>query len=183
MLSEKELNEPEIPYRFAKFLLDFLAHPGHNQTLPPQALSGQYRALRKSTEITRRVELTLDVRDGDHVIRVSESSATWSSSVLTTSYHAHGWAIITPEDNLFMFIKNDRYGYNHYYFTIALHPSIWSDTSVRELSLLRHQYPVLRECDSTYLPGLMKETDDDTAFFLFKKIEDPWQTGKGDSDV
>ena len=45
MLSEKELNEPEIPYRFAAFLLDFLAYPGHKQDFPPSALSGTYVCL------------------------------------------------------------------------------------------------------------------------------------------
>jgi hypothetical protein len=171
MLSEKELNEPEIPYRFAAFLLDFLAHPGHNQPFPPKKLGGRYRGFfRFSNGSISTRELTLEVRESEHVIHVSESEKICRSSVLTTSYEAHGWAIITPEDNLFIFMKSDRYARNHYYITIALSPGIWSDTSVREFTLLRHQYPVLRTSDSTTVWGMMRETDDDTGFLVFNKI-------------
>jgi hypothetical protein len=80
LLSEAELNEPEIPYRFAQFLLDFLAYPGHTQLYPPKEFGGRYLALLKDTDgsIRTRVELILDIRDKDHVIRVSETSEAWS---------------------------------------------------------------------------------------------------------
>ena len=186
LLSDKELNEPEIPYRFAEFLLDFLAHPEHNQQFPPKALGGRYLALLKSSDgsIHKRVELTLRVHKEDHVIRVTESSEAWSSVIdgdlnnderspakpeLDATYRAKGWAVITPEDSLLIFLKNERYGHNHYYLTIALYPGIWSETSVCQLALLRHQYPVPDDSASKSLEALMQDTEGDTVLLHFTK--------------
>jgi len=158
MLSEAELNKPEIPYRFAKFLLDFLAYPGHAQLYPPKKFGGRYLALVKANDgsIRRRVELTLDVHAGDHVIRVSESSEARLSVMdadihtaemspeypeLDATYRANGWGVITPEGNLFLFMKDERFGYNHYYMTIALHPDIWSGTPAARISFIATRLP------------------------------------------
>jgi len=187
MLSEAELNKPEIPYRFAKFLLDFLAYPGHTQLYPPKELGGRYLAVLKDRDgsIRRRVELTLDVHKRDHVIRVSEASEAWSWGIeldgetgeslpvdqkLEVTYRANGWGVITPEGNLLLFLKNERFGHNHYYFTIALHPDLWSGTPATQFALLRHAYPVPQTPDSRTLPDLMKETDGDTVLLHFEKI-------------
>jgi hypothetical protein len=104
-------------------------------------------------------------------------------SELDATYRASGWGVITPEGNLLLFMKNDRFGHNHYYFTIALHPDIWSGTPATQLALLRHAnppaaqlallrhvYPVPQTPDSRTLPDLMKETDGDTVLLHFDKI-------------
>jgi hypothetical protein len=167
MLSKKELNEPEIPYRFAAFLLDSLAYPGHKQDFPPLALSGTYLACPRA-EDGRMVPkvLGLKVREGDHVIRISERSFL----VDARFDDANGWGVITPEDNLFIFLKNERSGKNHYYFTMASYPSLWSDTSLCQFALLRHGHPVPDDCTNKYLDELMDDTDEETVLLHFTKI-------------
>jgi hypothetical protein len=186
MLSEEELNEPEIPYRFAAFLLDFLAHPGHKQQFPPLALSGTYVAFGKAEDgrIRPKAWLGLEVREGDHVIRIWEISQTWSflvdarvdddepfsEKVLKAQYRANGWGVITPEDNLFIFLKDERSGKNHYYFTLASYPSLWSDTALLQFGLIRHEYPVPDDSSAKYLDELFDDTEDETVFLRFDKI-------------
>jgi hypothetical protein len=208
MLSEQELNEPEIPYRFAKFLLDFLAYPGHTQLYPPKELAGRYLAVLKDTygSIRKRVELILEVRERDHVIRAFEASEAWSHAIevgfnpgedcetseLDATSRANGWGVITPEGNLFQFMKHELLGYNHYYFTVALHPDIWSgtpptqfaflrhtDPPTHSLALLRHAYPVPQTPDSRTLTDLMKETDGDTVLLHFYKITETDTASEG----
>jgi hypothetical protein len=185
LLSEKELNEPEIPYRFASFLLDFLAQPGHKQQFPPLALSGTYVAFGKPEDgrIRPKAWLGLEVREGDHVIRVWEISQSWAflvdarvddepfhKKVLKAQYRANGWGVITPEDNLFIFLKDERSGNNHYYFTLAAYPSLWSDTSLLQFGLIRHEYPVPDDSNAKYLEELFEDTEDETVFLRFNKI-------------
>ena len=186
MLSEEELNEPEIPFGFAAFLLDFLAHPGHKQTFPPLALSGTYVAFGRTEDgiFRPKVWLGLEVREGDHVIRIWEISQSYSFLVdpradddrpylkrlSEARSRANGWGVITPEDNLFIFLKDERSGINHYYFTLASYPSLWSDTSLRQFALLRHGYPVPDDCSNRYLDDLMDETEDETVLLHFNKI-------------
>jgi hypothetical protein len=186
MLSEEELNKPEIPYRFAAFLLDFLAQPGHKQKFPPLALSGTYVAFGEAEDgrIRPKAWLGLEVREGDHVIRIWEISQTWSflvdarvdddepfsEKVLKAQNRANGWGVITPEDNLFVFLKDERCGQNHYYFTLASYPSLWSDTSLLQFGLIRHEYPVPDDSSAKYLDELFEDTEDETIFLRFDKI-------------
>ena len=96
MLSEAELNE-NLKFRtgYAELLLDFLAYPGHTQLTRRKSSVGRYLALVKANDgsIRRRVELTLDVHAGDHVIRVSESSEA-RLSVMDADIHT---AEMSPE--------------------------------------------------------------------------------------
>jgi hypothetical protein len=181
LLSEEELNEPEIPYRFAKFLLDFLAYPGQAQLYPPKELSGRYLSVLKDTNGSsrRRVELILEVRERDHVIRAFEVIFERETSEFETTCRANGWGVITPEGNLFLFMKRKQLGYNHYYFTVALHPDFWSGAPATELALLRHAYPVPQTPDSRTLPDLIKETDGDTVLLQFNKIADTDTASEG----
>jgi len=98
---------------------------------------------------------------------------------LETTYRANGWGVITPEGNLFLFMKHELLGYNHYYFTIALHPDIWSEVPPTQLALMRHAYPVPQTPDSRSLPDLMKETDGDTVLLHFNKIAETDTASEG----
>jgi hypothetical protein len=61
--------------------------------------------------------------------------------------HSRGWAILTPEDNLLAFMKDEPYGYNHYYLTLLIEGELWSRPTVGRLALLRHDYPLEFEID------------------------------------
>lgn len=176
MLSEKELNEPEIPYRFAAFLLDSLAYPGHKQDFPPLALSGTYVACGRAEDgrMVPKVWLGLEVREGDHVIRIWEHDypvdARFDDDEPLHERILKPQSVITPEDNIFIFLKNERSGKNHYYFTLASYPSLWSDTSLRQFALLRHGHPVPDDCSNKYLDELMDDTEEETVLLHFTKI-------------
>jgi hypothetical protein len=200
ILSEEELNKPEIPLQFFKFLLDFFAYPGQKQLYPPKKLGGRYLAVLKNANggIWKRIELKLEVRERDHVIRASDASEEWlhareidfgdnesscEKSKADVTYRAKGAGVIMPEGNLILFMKHEPSGRNHCYWTIALHPDIWSGTPPTQfallrhadppaphLALLRHAYPVPQTPDSRTLPDLMKETDGDTVLLHFSKL-------------
>jgi len=186
LLTREELEAPEIPYRLAQFLLDFLRHPTHDQAYPPEALAGSYLALIKDADGSDRTRIQLDVQvsENDHIIRLSEITEVFSvvveadfdaeeisdpQSVLNVRRYSEGWGVITPEENVLIFMKRERYGYNHYYLTIALHPPIWSETSALHFALLRHAYPVPDDPNSKTFEDLIKETDGDTVLLHFNK--------------
>jgi hypothetical protein len=180
MLLEKELEEPEVPHSFVNFLLKFLRNDEHSAILPPpRILSGVFRGRYPSEDGSpyRWVNLTLDITEGDYIIRLSETSEIYATPLLfnkrvvESRQPSEGWAILTPEDNLLMFMKQKPYGHNYYYFTVALHPSVWSDTSAEQLALFRHAYPA--ECDpkEKSFEELMTETGRETAFILLRKRE------------
>lgn len=86
-----------------------------------------------------------------------------------------GWAILTPEDNLFFFLKHDVRSKNRYYFTVALNLWRWSESPVTILGLLYHDFPIELEEDSTAVNILtvIKKTKEETAnnVLLFAREE------------
>jgi hypothetical protein len=184
-LSREELEEPEIPFHSIRSLLEFLRHDEHSEiSPPPHALGGVYHAIYRPSGLTRfDIELTFRVEKGDHVVRLSEVSEmhTGHSAMvfrkdfrgkpgrLEKRQQGEGWAILTPENNLFMFMKKKPYGHNYYYLTVAFNPSIWSDHSASQLALLRHEYPLERDPIPRSWEDLIKETEKDIVFLSFNK--------------
>jgi hypothetical protein len=185
-ISKEELEEPEIPFRYANFLLDFLRHDKHSQIIPPpKELSGVFNATDENVDgINHEIELIFDIREHDDIIRLSKTKLTYrtssesnlirqkSSEPLRTE-RSKGWAILTPEDNIFMAMKKELYPTNFYYFTMAVNPKIWSEQSATQLALLRHEYPVEQDPNRRSLEELMEETDNGTVLLCFSKTAPP----------
>ncbi len=57
-----------------------------------------------------------------------------------------GWAILTPENNLLMFLKKEHNEENSYYLTVAAENWHALQEPTKALALLRHHYPL--ETDS-----------------------------------
>jgi len=189
MLSPEELEEPEIPFHSIRSLLEFLRHDQDSEiSPPPPALADVYRAIHPSPETSTQinVELTFKVDGRDHVIRLSEvlelytdaadvdsgTGLTDKPRIVQTRQQGEGWAVLTPEDNLLIFMKNKPFGHNYSYMTVALNTSIWTYPSVTQLALLRHEYPTRCDPIPTSLESLLKEANPDTLFLRFNKIED-----------
>jgi len=182
ILSEEELNEPEVPYRFAQFLLDFL-RPNHQAQIPPppKGLDGTYRSVYDYLESHRVIDLRLDIKDGDHVIRISEHATSYdlqSGNNDTVPLYeqsaqvieSEGWAVLAPDQNLFVFMKAKRYTHSFYYWTMGMDRNIRSSTPVSMLLLLRHDYPVQRDPVPSSFVELTEESDGGTCMLQFEKL-------------
>ena len=90
-------------------------------------------------------------------------SPTDRKKALLIRYDYSGWAILTPEYNLFFFLKEKVNGTNRYFFTLGTD----FDTSLRQrittLVLLDHEFPVELEKDSGQsVPEMMSEITSET---------------------
>jgi hypothetical protein len=182
MLSRDELENRDVPQVLARFLLDFLRSKQENEPLPlPTALIGSYRALDGDLRLPDRViDLSLGIEDGSDVIRLSEIATAYSYDLLTTGgvykseitqrLESDGWAILTPEDNLIIFMKQKRYGRNHYYLTLGMDRNVSAGVPVDLLLLLRHQYPLQQLTIPNSFREISKESDGETNLMYFRRL-------------
>jgi hypothetical protein len=183
MLSIEELREPEIPYRLARSFSEFLQTERGNRSLPaPTAINGSYRAVMQYTKDDERViELTFTVDDDASLVRLLENTASYShrnrNGDVTLSHRelsqrrqSEGWGVLTPEDNLLIFMKEMIYGKNYYYLTMGMDQSICSGSSIKELLLLRHQYPTQHVPVPQSFDELKEESDGDTTLIRFDRL-------------
>jgi len=159
MLSDKELQEPDVPFALIQLFLQYLRHDEHSEILaPPGALDGVFNSAHALGDGSTRidVELTLRTDPRNHFIRVAEKLESYTyppeerhaeassniAPILQSRRLSEGWGILTPEDNIIIFMKQRPYAHNHFYTTIAVNPGLWSQTPVKQLALLRHEYPI-----------------------------------------
>ena len=184
LLSEEELNEPEVPYRFAQFLLDFL-QPNHQAQIlpPPKTLNGTYRSVDDCLECHRVIDLRLATKDEDHVIRISERATSYDRQSGTNDtvplyeesaqvIESEGWAVLAPDQNLFVFMKAKRYTHIFYYWTMGMDRNMRSSTPLSMLLLLRHDYPVQRDPLPSSFVELTAESDGGTSLLQFEKFSE-----------
>jgi hypothetical protein len=189
MLSDKELEEPEIPFLLIRLLLEYLRPDAHSEILPPpRRLDGVFNSINPSRDKSGRIDVELILRTDHHnpVIRVAEKLESHACPVEATPTEAssnmapilqrrqlsEGWAVLTPEDNVVIFMKQKPYAHNHFYTTIALNPGLWSETSARQLVLLRHEYPIEPYPIPEALEDVLKEAGSDMMCLRFNKTED-----------
>jgi hypothetical protein len=180
MLSRKELEEPEIPYRFAEFLLDYLGpNPEYRDHSSFKALGGTYIAIDKSPEFHRIIDLKLEIKDGDRVIRITErmtayhqieSGDTVDNSKIIQLIDSEGWAVLGPDQNLFMFVKAKRYGYCYYYLTMAMDKNVRYVVPVDSFLLLRHHYPIQSKDLPETFEEVTEESDGYTRLLHFDRV-------------
>lgn len=167
LLIRGELAHHNPPVQAAMRLLEFL-HDGLAGTAPRAAargLEGVYRAAPVKIPDDGTVALTtlaLKRPNAQGIMR-----ATVVSDVLNSALFEHddpptdaaeraaarrglirhdGWAVLTPEDNLLIFVKHRRTGANRYYITVESDLSRDPDTPTTRLRLL--------EYDQARRPGL-----------------------------
>jgi hypothetical protein len=163
LISEAELREHAPSWHAAQRLLEYLKQEFDTERiLPPATLEGSYRNGRLEDESFVVRELTLqraadggliqlvqtedsyDILDG---MQLDDLSPEKREKARASRILYGGWAILTPEDNLLMFLKNERNGENCYYLTVASERWHALQTPVNGLALLRHDYPLEAEDD------------------------------------
>jgi hypothetical protein len=204
MLSIEQLKEPEIPYGLALCFSDFLRIDSDGKNLPPPtAINGRYRAeIKGPGTLAREIELSVAVDAQNSLVRLFEHAESFASKKgLRLFEHAksylskiesrgmpassrgeasqklqsEGWGILTPEDNLFIFMKG--YGSNYYYLTLGMDKNLRSDSPIANLLLLRHQYPVQQSHVPRSFDELNKESDGDTILLNFYRLEETESDG------
>lgn len=139
----------QAPQRLALFLKQAF---DREVQAPWKGLAGSYgaRALIEDQPVTVRLDLKVS-QDGD-IVWVDETVDIYADgqySVWEGRKEGRGWALVTPEDNILMFIKELPNNRNHYYLTTGIESDLYGGIGVRRFALLRHDYPLNIPMEST----------------------------------
>ena len=174
----------DAPFRLLRYLdLDI----DTTRILPPEGLAGTYRCTARQENAFSVIDLTLQNSSAEGMIEVTqiqrdfdpgvqENFDGWSADQQLHNHRARsvyaGWAILTPEDNLFFFLKKGRGGTNLYYFTLASDISHVPEQPITELLLLNHDYPLVPEEDEPEISGMLDHAFHEIAknARLFKRV-------------
>jgi hypothetical protein len=185
MLSKEELKDPEVPASLARLFSAFLRN-GRGNDLSPSArkLNGSYRAFDRSFTSSKTPDRVFDLAlwfdNSGYLARLSETVTLFTYSPgakagefkgkQTMRREGEGWAILTPEDNLFIFMRNKKYGGNYYYFSIGSDSSLDSNEQISVLLLMRHENPVRIDHAPLSFDVLHEQSQGNTDLVCFKKI-------------
>lgn len=167
LLSDDELREHTPDRHAALRLLEYLGQAFDTvRILPPATLEGTYRNWLAEDYGLTICEITLQRASDDGLIQLVQTEDTYGPEAIS-SYEEWsplerkkarksrtvygGWGILTPEDNLLLFLKHEHNGRNRYYLTMASQLSHASQIPVKGLALLHHDFPV--EVDETATLG------------------------------
>jgi hypothetical protein len=176
MLSPEELEDPEPPYRFLRSFQEFL-RINSSRHIPesPSWLGGLYEAwhqvddAEQLEEIWVKTTLRLDVDWRNRHVHATE---TWEmhvrspgeTSVLSGGLLNEGWGVVTPEGNLFLFMKTKPYDHNYYYLSLAARRP--------QLAMLRHEFPADSDPAAKTFEELIKATRQHTLILCFDKVNE-----------
>jgi hypothetical protein len=168
-LRHEELQQHRPGVQAMLRLLEYLDDGSKTGRLaPPQKLQGEYRYIRIEGEQFSVRLLTLHVPGEDGLIEVTETHERYSTWHYT-SYNSWsqkerrkhrvariqhcGWAVLTPEDNLFFFLKNSDNKRNLYYYTLGAQTSLWNDEEpYSHLFLAHHEFPLELDAEQCWAP-------------------------------
>jgi hypothetical protein len=147
-LSLEELEEDKIDYQPAIRLRDYLRQDLDTDSTVPASWGGPFRAQFEDEGRRTVIDLDLDVRTKDGVILVTESRVIFGEGGHARQ-ESRGWAVITPEDNMLFFMKDEPFRRNHYWSMAG--DLVTYQFERDRLALLRQEYPP--EVDSDLLTG------------------------------
>jgi len=185
LISEAELREHAPSWHAAQRLLEYLKQDFDTERiLPPSTLEGTYRNGRIDEDNYVVRELTLQRASDDGLIRLMQFEDSYElldgmqfddftpekrEEVRDSRVVYGGWAILTPEDNLLMFLKKERTGQNCYYMTVAAENWHSLQAPAAALALLRHDYPIETNegepLEPKKLPGISEAIGNNIALF------------------
>jgi len=188
LISEAELREHAPTWHAAQRLLEYLRQEFDTERiLPPATLEGTYRNGRLDDDSYVVRELTLQRASDDGLIqlvqiedsydiidghRLDNLSPEQREEVRDSRIVYGGWAILTPEDNLLMFLKKERTGHNCYYMTVAAETWHSLQAPAAALALLRHDYPIetneAEPLEPGKLPGISEAIGNNV--ILFRRV-------------
>ena len=165
LLTLEELQEYRPAFQAPLRLLEYLKHNYDvDCSIPQDALEGSYQTQKPDEDNFIIRQLTMQLSSERGLIQVIETEDVYdleiSSSIqslspgelksrrfITQKYG--GWAILTPEYNLLLFMKDEQSGSNRYYFTMHTDMTRKLDKPVNRIVLLQHEYPLEENKDST----------------------------------
>jgi hypothetical protein len=185
MLLPEELKEPEIPHRFFRSFLELLHINPNGIGSPPQVLGGVYEAWyqEETGDIEEKwIKTCLEIEVFCDGVRATETSevhfrGAGEPLVLSGENSGEGWGVVTPDNNIFFFMRSMPYIRNYYYITLATDPGI-NPVVIRNLAMLRHERPAICDPSAKSLEALVKETNGRTRLLNFYKSVDS-NTGSG----
>jgi hypothetical protein len=157
-LSLEELNDPSIPYRLIRQLIEFLKPNEHTDPLvPPRNLEGTYRGVGRSEKYIRDIRLAISISEDRRYLELRESADIYRKTSVSdpaefspeerrqhfrNRSESRGWGILTPEYNLLGFMKLvSVYGANSYYTAMGSIPRLWDENPVERLVLFGYDVP------------------------------------------
>lgn len=161
LLSEDELEERDVDIQAAMRLLDFLDHDndrrhGYQRIGFPDDIEGCYWSVQEEAPFIRHLELKFEkpLDKGVAVVHLLERdfdedqapgwmeifTAKWPDECESRTRHS-GWAILTPEDNIMIFLKELGVGRNRYYLSLVSTMNRDNDERAPSFTLLHHDYP------------------------------------------
>jgi hypothetical protein len=188
LISEAELREHAPTWHAAQRLLEYLRQEFDTERiLPPSALEGTYRNGRLDDDSFVVRELTLQRASDDGLIQLVQTEDSYDiidgmkfdslsrderEKVRDSRIVYGGWAILTPEDNLLMFLKKERSGHNCYYLTVAAENWHSLQAPAAALALLRHDYPIETNEGEPLAPGKLAGISEATGnnIILFSRV-------------
>jgi len=149
---------------------------------PIRRISGLYVSETKTHSEESRIILNImHVEDDDWILRVLEerehvSTLKHKDKLIRSESRStsSGWCVLTPEDNLLFFLKDNRYGKNHYYHLVS-DLEIWTDEPYDNFLLLRYDYPEpmpqIRALKNHEIPDFANRTVAD-GLIAFRRLND-----------
>jgi hypothetical protein len=185
LISEAELREHAPSWHAAQRLLEYLRQEfDAERILPPSTLEGTYRNGRLDEDSFVVRELTLQRASDDGLIQLVQIEDSYDildgmqfddlspeqrEKVRDSRILYGGWAILTPEGNLLMFLKKERTGHNCYYLTVASENWHALQAPATGLVLLRHDYPIETNegepLEPKKLPGIIEAIGNNIILF------------------
>jgi hypothetical protein len=188
LISETELREHAPTWHAAQRLLEYLKQEFDTERiLPPSTLEGTYRNGRLDDDSYVVRELTLQRASDDGLIQLVQIEDSYDiidgmkfdglspderEKVRDSRILYGGWAILTPEGNLLMFLKKKRTGHNCYYLTVASENWHALQAPATGLVLLRHDYPIETAEGEPLAPGKLPGISEATGnnIILFSRV-------------
>ena len=159
LLSEEDFESKDISQVAANRLLEYLRLGYENKIMPPSdAISGTFFHTRQVKSGRVVSELIIDNPQENGVVRVNQIERFYDHGSdreiafryvhklgfpknfkLQGSYS--GWGAFTPEDNLFLFLKDNYSGKNRFYFTLSTDVVHSGSGKFETFTLLHHHFP------------------------------------------
>lgn len=172
-----DAGERSIDLVAAARLVGFLKQDSDQELIaPPESLLGQFfRSPRISGENVLIEELAFDRASDANVLGVRQTnhhytiaSTPCENEEMSLKFEREetylGWGVLTPEDRLLIFLKNNKTGANLNYSLVASDLTHVEGTTTKELVFLKHNYPIssdelegTRDLDSQISERLVNE--------------------------
>lgn len=164
LLTKDEFKEHRPGFQASLRLLEYLKQKyDPNHIISPEMLEGLYQTQETDEDDLIVRNLTMQRSSQNGLVQVIETEDVYDQEV-NPLFKAHspwehrakrissckygGWAILTPEQNLLFFMKEERTGMNRYYFTLFSDMTRKMDKPMNRLILMQHDYPFESEINS-----------------------------------